>query len=139
MKPFAQTLRDLASAVHDESRGVNSKNVQVEKSDLQELLFHFNRIDDELRQKQRKPGKTTIQLETIDTLQHAALKSPRAAAVLANVKQAESSFELIRLLTAAFLHVDEEATRVTNELVNMKCTSPHITPVILSGDYKLID
>jgi hypothetical protein len=135
MKIFAQTLQDLESAAHNESRGVDSRSVRVDRRDLQELLFHFNRIDDELRQlhhdKQSKMNTTTIQLETLDALSNASFKSPRVHIVRERILQCKSSFDIIRLLTSAFLHVDEDVMRLANEVVNLKNTSPHIPPILL--------
>lgn len=135
MKSFAQILLDLESSAYNEYRGVDSRSVNVDRRDLQELLFHFNRIDNELRQlhhdKQRQMNATTIQLETLDALSNASSKSPRVHIVRERILQCKSSFDIIRLLTSAFLHVDEDVMRLANEVINLKNTSPHIPPILL--------
>lgn len=135
---FAQSIHKLTDSAYGETRGVQHKECKVEKKDLQELLFHFNRIDDELRQfhynTQSKIHKSTIAFETIRTLEEPALKSPRIYSIKQAVQNCKNTFDIIRILTSAVLHLDEDLSRISYQLANKEAHSRNPRPISMSEE-----
>lgn len=70
------------------------------------------------------PKRTPIQQETIDILHHASLTSPRARYALEAMKNAKSSFEIIRILASALITSEQEAEIYKNHYTRLREISP---------------
>lgn len=135
---FAQSIRKLTDSAYGETRSTKNEECRVEKKDLQELLYHFDRTDNELRQflydTQSKIHRSTIAFETIHTLEEPALNSPRIYAIKQAVESCENTFDIVRLLTSAVLHLDEDLSRIVNEQVNIQSDQRYPRPIRMSED-----
>lgn len=74
---------------------------------------------------------TTIKQETVDVLSRSALTSARAHYVSEAIKNTESSFEIIHILTSALIAADQEAEAYKKQCINLNQKNPVIPPIIL--------